>query len=80
MDNRGRNFDIYVDGTKIAGEDLNKYKGSKFYDVVYPIPQDLTNGKTKTVIKFIPKPNNSAGPVYGAKMVKGDVSGLINAN
>ncbi|MEO6721498.1 MAG: beta-L-arabinofuranosidase domain-containing protein [Ferruginibacter sp.] len=80
MDNRGRAFDIYVNDTKIATEDLNKYKGSKFYDVAYPIPLEITKYKLNAAIKFVPKKNNSAGPVYGIKMVKGDITGLINSN
>jgi DUF1680 family protein len=77
MDNRGRTFDIYVNDTKIATEDLNRYKASKFYDIAYPIPHDLTKFKLTATIKFVPKASNSAGPVYGVKMVKGDVTGLI---
>ena len=80
MDNRDRIFDIYMNDTKIATEDLNKYKGSKFYEIAYPIPQELTKYKLTATIKFVPAKNNSAGPVYGVKMVKGDVSGLINSN
>ncbi len=80
MDNRGRNFDIFVNDTKIASEDLNKFKSSKFYEIAYAIPQETTTNKTTAVIKFVPKPHNSAGPVYGAKMVKGDVRGLINTD
>jgi hypothetical protein len=70
MDNRGRQFDVLVDGEKIASEDLNKYKESKFYDITYRIPTTLTNGKTKITIKFQPKEKNSAGPVYGVRLVK----------
>lgn len=76
MDNRGRVFDIFVDDKKIATEDLNKYKMSKFYDIPYAIPSELTRGKTSGVIKFAPAKNNSAGPVYGIRMAKGDVSSL----
>jgi DUF1680 family protein len=65
MDNRGRIFDILVNDVKVATEDLNKYKGSKFYDIVYPIPVELTKGKDKVTVKFQPAPNNSVGPVYG---------------
>lgn len=79
MDNRGRTFDIFVNDTKIATEDLNKYKASKFYNLPYPVPINLTKGKTIVKIKFIPKANNSAGPVYGVRMVKGDVTGLVNS-
>jgi uncharacterized protein len=70
MDNRGRQFDILVDGEKIASEDLNKYKESKFYDITYRIPTNLTNGKPKVTVRFQPKDKNSAGPVYGVRMVR----------
>jgi DUF1680 family protein len=70
MDNRGRNFDIVVDGTTIATEDLNKFKESRFYHVSYAIPENLTKGKERVNIRFVPKANNSAGPLYGCRMVK----------
>lgn len=70
MDNRGRVFDIMIDGTKVADVDLNKYKESRFYDVSYVIPAELTKGKQKVTVKFVPKQGNSAGPVYGSRMVK----------
>jgi len=65
MDNRGRTFDILVDGVKIATEDLNKYKASRFYEITYPIPAELTKGKEKVTITFQPASNNSVGPIYG---------------
>lgn len=71
MDNRGRQFDVIVEGQTIASEDLNKYKESKFYDITYRIPAALTNGKAKITVRFQPKDkNNSAGPVYGVRLVK----------
>jgi len=66
MDNRGRVFDILINDVKVATEDLNKYKKSSFYNIVYPIPAELTKGKEKVTVTFQPAPNNSAGPVYGA--------------
>ncbi|WP_183558859.1 glycoside hydrolase family 127 protein [Mucilaginibacter sp. SP1R1] len=70
MDNRGRTFDILVDGIKLSTEDLNQYKESRFYDISYIIPIELTKGKQKVTIKLLPKKDNSAGPVYGSRMVK----------
>jgi uncharacterized protein len=71
MDNRGRRFDILVNDVKIATEDLNKYKASKFYDIVYTIPAELTNGKDKVTITFRPATGNTAGPLYGeVRMMK----------
>ncbi|WP_276371385.1 beta-L-arabinofuranosidase domain-containing protein [Chryseolinea sp. H1M3-3] len=70
MDNRGRTFDILVDGEKIATEDLNKYKESRFYDISYRIPARLVEGKSIIKITFQAKPGNQAGPVYGVRLVK----------
>jgi len=65
MDNRGKKFDILVNDVKIATEDINKYKASKFYDIVYPIPAELTKGKDKVTVKLQPASDNMVGPVYG---------------
>lgn len=70
MDNRGRNFEVYVDGTLIATEDLNKYKESRFYEISYVIPAELSNGKNKVTVKLVPKAKNSAGPIYVIRAVK----------
>lgn len=65
MDNRYRKFYILIDGVKVATEDLNKYKASKFHEIVYPIPQELTKGKQQVTVKLQAEKGNSAGPVYG---------------
>ncbi len=70
MDNRGRNFDILVEGEKIASVDLNKFKESKFYDIPYKIPKSLLEGKTMIKITFQANAKNQAGPVYGVRLVK----------
>jgi hypothetical protein len=70
MDNRGRTFDIFVDGEKIATEDLNRYKDSRFYDISYNIPAHLTKDKQTVTIKFQAQPRNEAGPLYGVRLVK----------
>lgn len=69
MDNRGRQFDILVDGQTIASEDLNKYKESKFYEMPYDIPPAFTKGKSKITVTFQPKEKNTAGPVYEVRIV-----------
>ncbi|EHQ26595.1 hypothetical protein BDD43_0603 [Mucilaginibacter gracilis] len=70
MDNRGRTFDIMIDGIKLSTEDLNQYKESRFYDISYVVPIELTKGKQKVTVKLLPKKDNSAGPVYGCRVVK----------
>jgi DUF1680 family protein len=73
MDNRGRVFDILVDGEKIATEDLNKYKESRFHDIQYRVPTNLTTGKSSITVTFQARPNNQAGPVFGVRLVKESV-------
>lgn len=70
MDNRGRTFDILVDNQKLVTVDINKFQQSKFYEISYPIPLEMTKGKDKVSIKLVPKARNSAGPIYGIRMVK----------
>jgi uncharacterized protein len=76
-DNRGRIFDISIDDTKITTEDLTHFKMSKFYDVGYAIPKEVTSGKSSVTVKFLPKKYNIAGPVYEIRMAKGDISSLL---
>jgi hypothetical protein len=77
MDNRGRIFDIMVDDQKVATEDLLKFRMSKFYEVGYAVPASLTRSKTHVTVRFIPQKKNTAGPVYGVRMARGDVQDLI---
>ncbi|MES1159350.1 MAG: beta-L-arabinofuranosidase domain-containing protein [Bacteroidota bacterium] len=71
-DNRSKTFDIFVNDTKIATEDLNKFRTNKFYYIGYPIPKELTASKSSVTVKFVPKEHNTIGPVYGIRMAKGD--------
>jgi uncharacterized protein len=75
-DNRGRAFSIVVNDSIIGTEDLVRFRMNKLYDVGYPIPIAITKNQQSVTIKFLPKKNNSAGPVYGIRMAKGDVKDL----
>ncbi|HOQ04924.1 MAG TPA: glycoside hydrolase family 127 protein [Anaerohalosphaeraceae bacterium] len=65
-----RRFDILVDGTKIAIQALGMDKPNQFYDVVYPIPEDLTKGKEKVKIRFQGHPQQIAGGVFGCRVIR----------
>ena len=63
-------FSIQVDGTTIARFESN-LAASGFYDVTYPVPADLTRGKSKVTVRF--QGNGAAGriaPVFGVRLVK----------
>ena len=71
-DHRGRIFNIQIDGQTIATQDLNGFKESRFYEVKYPLPQELVKGKKTVAVRFVAKSaGNSVGPVYGTvRMVR----------
>lgn len=65
-----RSFDILVDGVTIASQNLNRDKPDNFFDVKYTIPENLTRGKQNVEIRFQAKPENIAGGLYGAKILR----------
>ncbi len=71
-DTGNRTFDILIDGDHIATESLKAQKPNEFFDVGYPIPIGLTAKRNKVVVRFMAKPNNSAGGVFGCRIVNND--------
>jgi DUF1680 family protein len=65
-----RTFEILVDGTKIAEQRLANNKPGEFFDVEYPLPENLTSGKEQVELKFAARPGNFAGGVFGIRVLK----------
>jgi hypothetical protein len=68
-DERKREFEIQLDGQTLARQQLNQDRPGQFFDVVYPIPEALIRGKTTVRVRFAPLPRNTAGPVFGVRLV-----------
>ena len=69
---RGREFDILVNDTIIASVNLDGSTGNKFFDVDYPIPQDVI-GKMRNGlmnVKFAAHPGSVAGGIYDIRLLK----------
>jgi DUF1680 family protein len=62
---RHSEFDILVDGVKVATQQLGEDHPGKFFDVEYPLPIALTQGKARINVKVVPHEKVSAGPVFG---------------
>lgn len=75
---REREFYILIDGEKIATQRLDFDKPGEFFDVIYNIPQHLTNGKQTVNVRFEPKKGNTAGPVFGVLLFKPKNSSTVN--
>jgi DUF1680 family protein len=71
-DGGGRVFDILIDEEKLATQALENDRPNHFFDKVYTLPKRLTRGKTKVTVKFQAHPGNTAGGVFGVRMVKAD--------
>jgi DUF1680 family protein len=66
----GREFDILIDGQKLATEKLENNKPTQFYDQAYPLPKELIAGKTSVTVRFQAHPGRMAGGVYGCAILK----------
>lgn len=65
-----RVFDVLADGNKVATQTLHRDGKSGFMDIVYPLPADLTRGKTRLTVRFQAQPGGWAGGVFGLRMVR----------
>ncbi len=65
-----RDFDILVDGKKIATQRLHMDRPGEFFDVVHAVPEKLTRGKERVNVRFQGHPGNFAGGVFGVRMMK----------
>ena len=65
-----RDFEILVDGEKIASQTLNKNKPGEFYEEEYAVPQKLTQGKQRITVKFQARTHSVAGGLFGLLVLK----------
>ena len=70
---RNKHFDILIDGTRIATQQLDGARPGEFFDVDYPIPPELTNGKDQVTVRFQPTTERDrCGPVFGIWMLSAE--------
>jgi hypothetical protein len=69
-DSGAREFDILVDGQKVATQKLNREKPGEFCDFDYKIPTAFTQGKDWVTVKFQSHPGNIAGGLFGLRMLR----------
>jgi DUF1680 family protein len=63
-------FAIQVDGATIAHFESN-LAASGFYDAEYPVPANLTQGKSKVTVRFQSDgPNGRIAPVFGVRLMR----------
>jgi DUF1680 family protein len=65
-----RNFDIAVNGKTIATQQLNMNKPGEFFDATYPIPAEITKGKSTVTVKFTSRDGGMVGGLFGVRTLK----------
>ena len=68
-DSGGREFDILVDGDRLATLKLDNNRPGEFYEDTYSIPDQLTRGKAKVTVKFQAHTGKIAGGVFGCAIL-----------
>lgn len=68
---RPRNFEILIDGRKLADVKLEASSEARFEDFEYKIPAEMVAGKNKLTIRF-QSAEGQIGPVFGIRIIRGD--------
>jgi hypothetical protein len=73
-DRRGMpaDFEIQVDGRRVAAEALRLTTPQHFFDVEYPVPRELVSGKSKVTVRFQAKDGSQIATVFAVRMIRGD--------
>ena len=66
------NFEIQVDGQRVAAQELRFSDPQRFFDVEYPVPADLVRGKSKVTVRFQAKTGSQIATVFGLRMIRAD--------
>jgi hypothetical protein len=68
-EDRGRHFDIIVDGQKLATQQLTASHPGVYYEEIYPLTPELTQGKEKITLK-VQGSSTWVGGVFGVRVMK----------
>ena len=66
---RKREFEILIDGQPLARQTLAEEHPGEFFDVEYAVPDALVAGKSTVRVRFQPVSRNTAGPVFGVRLL-----------
>jgi uncharacterized protein len=66
-DDKNRKFDLLIDGTNIATVEWNGGKPGRFYDLEYPLPEDLISNKVSIIVRIEANYNCTAGRIFSVR-------------
>jgi hypothetical protein len=73
-DRRGTpaDFRLLVDGRRVAHQEVNRTEPPRFFDIEYPVPEELVRGKGKVTVRFEATEGSQIATVFGLRMIRGD--------
>jgi DUF1680 family protein len=69
---RKRSFELLADGQRIGEQVIEQRGAPHFFDVEYPIPATMLQGKEKVTIRFQATHGNEIAAVFGLRMIRAD--------
>lgn len=71
-----RECNIYIDGTILANQKIDRNNIGKIYYVFYEIPQSLTSGKSAVTVTFKPANMTSSASIIGVRTTRSAVDNI----
>jgi len=68
----GREFEILVDGRRLATQKLENERPDQFFHVDYPLPAERLRGRERITVRFETRNGRVAGGVFGVTILKDD--------
>lgn len=69
-DDRGRKFDILVDGVKLTSVEWDGGKPGRFFDKEYALPDELIKDKKIITVRIEANQRRTAGRIFGVRIVR----------
>jgi DUF1680 family protein len=69
-DDKDRKWDILIDGVKLVLAEWNGGQTGRFYDMEYPIPASMTQGKSIVTVRIEASQGRTAGRVFGCRILR----------
>lgn len=73
-----RAFDLRIDDRPLAEQRLLANRPGDFFDRVVPIPEELTQGRDKITLRVVSRTGDTAGAVFGVRLVKASAAGIFD--
>ena len=65
-----KTFDILVNGKVLTTENITNKSDGEFIAIQYDIPAGISKGRNKITVRFQAHQGNTAGPVFGVRIVR----------